>query len=119
MQEQVSFDTRNAEAKRIAQKYPDRVPVICEKAARSDLPDLLKKKFLVSRAMLCGEFKHIIQRHMAQTDGALSFEQTIYLVVGNITPRTGTPMSEVYEQHRDEDGFLYIRYTAENTLGSS
>ena len=27
--------------------YPDRVPVICERAPHTDLPDIAKKKFLV------------------------------------------------------------------------
>jgi hypothetical protein len=28
-------------------------------------------------------------------------------------------MSSVYEDHKDEDGFLYITYSGENTFGSS
>ena len=26
-------------------------------------------------------------------------------------------MGQVYEEHKDEDGFLYIAYSAENTFG--
>ena len=26
-------------------------------------------------------------------------------------------MSEVYDDHKDEDGFLYITYSGENTFG--
>ena len=26
-------------------------------------------------------------------------------------------MSSIYEDHRDEDGFLYITYSGENTFG--
>lgn len=28
-------------------------------------------------------------------------------------------MSSVYEDHKDEDGFLYITYSGENTFGCS
>lgn len=27
-------------------------------------------------------------------------------------------MSEVYDDHKDDDGFLYINYSGENTFGS-
>lgn len=40
-------DKRKAEAERIRQKYPDRIPVICEKAEKSDIPTIDKKKYLV------------------------------------------------------------------------
>jgi len=26
-------------------------------------------------------------------------------------------MSSIYEEHKDEDGFLYIAYSGENTFG--
>jgi GABA(A) receptor-associated protein len=74
-------------------KYPDRIPVIVEKAARSTLPEIDKKKFLVPGSMLCGEFKYIIHKHLTQqlagTMDALSAEQTLYLFVRNTPPRTG------------------------------
>ena len=33
-------EKRKSEAERIRAKYPDRVPVICEKADRSDIPGM-------------------------------------------------------------------------------
>ena len=27
-------------------------------------------------------------------------------------------MSQIYDEHKDEDGFLYISYSGENTFGS-
>mmetsp|Transcript_43751 Transcript_43751/g.82046 ORF Transcript_43751/g.82046 Transcript_43751/m.82046 type:complete len:124 (-) Transcript_43751:105-476(-) len=118
LQEAVPFEKRSAEARRILAKYPDRIPVICEKAARSDLPDIDKKKFLVPGTMLCGEFKYIIHKHINQTAStSIASDQTIYLFVGSTSPKTGALMSEVYDMWKHEDGFLYITYSAENTLG--
>lgn len=37
-------EKRKAEAERIRQKYPDRIPVICERAEKTDIPDIDKKK---------------------------------------------------------------------------
>lgn len=118
LQQETTFEKRSAEARRILAKYPDRIPVICEKAPRSDLPDIDKKKFLVPDTMLCGQFKYIIHKHINQTaSSSLTSEQTIYLFVGNTLPKTGSQISEVYDQHKADDGFLYITYSAENTLG--
>mmetsp|Transcript_40189 Transcript_40189/g.110495 ORF Transcript_40189/g.110495 Transcript_40189/m.110495 type:complete len:138 (+) Transcript_40189:92-505(+) len=118
LQDAVPFEKRSAEAGRILAKYPDRIPVICEKAARSDLPDIEKKKFLVPGTMLCGEFKYIIHKHINQTASAtIASDQTIYLFVNRASPKTGALMSEIYDQYKAEDGFLYITYSAENTLG--
>ena len=54
-----------------------------------------------------------------ETNGgqALTAEQTIYLFVGNTSPKTGGLLSEIYEANKAEDGFLYMTYSAENTLG--
>jgi hypothetical protein len=35
---------RKAESDKIREKYPDRIPVICEKSATSKLPDIDKSK---------------------------------------------------------------------------
>merc|ERR1719464_616293 len=117
LQEAVPFEKRSAEAKRILAKYPDRIPVICEKAPRSDLPDIEKKKFLVPGTMLIGEFKYIIHKHINQTgSAAIASDQTIYLFVNGTSPKTGALLSEVYAQHSSDDAFLYVTYGAENTL---
>mmetsp|Transcript_64195 Transcript_64195/g.170087 ORF Transcript_64195/g.170087 Transcript_64195/m.170087 type:complete len:133 (-) Transcript_64195:278-676(-) len=112
------FEKRSAEAKRILEKHPDRIPVICERSARSLLPHIEKKKFLVPGGMLCGEFKYVIHKHLSQVGSGLAADQTLYLFANGSSPRSGTLLSEVYEQHKSPDGFLYISYSAENTLGS-
>merc|ERR1712187_281569 len=119
LQETVPFEQRRSEAERIRNKYPDRIPVICEKARTSTLPEIEKKKFLVPGTMLCGEFKYIVHKHISQVaDAPLASDQTIYLFVNGTSPKTGALMSEIYEQHKSDDGFLYITYSAENTLGT-
>nr|ABI14373.1 hypothetical protein [Pfiesteria piscicida] len=120
LKETVEFEKRKTEAQRILAKYPDRIPVICERAPRSDLPDIDKKKFLVPGTMQCGEFKYIIQKHINQAQpGGIGADQTIYLFVQDSTSlKTGAQMADTYEQYKDEDGFLYLTYSAENALGA-
>lgn len=38
-----------------------------------------------------------------------SYILRIYLFINGITPKTSTPMSQLYDQFRQADGFLYIR----------
>merc|ERR1712107_858530 len=84
LQEQVPFEQRQAEAGRILKKYPDRIPVICEKAQNSTLPDIDKKKFLVPGTMLLGEFKYIVHKNLKQTsEKGIAVDQTIYLFINS------------------------------------
>mmetsp|Transcript_10960 Transcript_10960/g.25772 ORF Transcript_10960/g.25772 Transcript_10960/m.25772 type:complete len:129 (-) Transcript_10960:92-478(-) len=118
-QDAASFDKRREEARRILAKYPDRVPVICERSFRSELPEIAKKKFLVPGTMLCGEFKYIIHKHLNEVvHGSIAADQTVYLFVQNVSPKVGTLLSEIYARHKADDGFLYMTYSAENSLGA-
>ena len=81
----------------------------------------LPARFLVPVNMLVGEFKYIIHKHINQCSdnrgSNFPAEKTIYLFVNNMVPKAGALISEIYEQHKDDDGFLYMEYSAENTLG--
>jgi GABA(A) receptor-associated protein len=57
-----SFDKRKLESARIRAKYPDRIPVICEKATKSNLEDIDKKKYLVPSDLTVGQFVYVIRK---------------------------------------------------------
>lgn len=107
------------EARKIREKYPERIPVICDRSPYSTgLPEIAKKKFIVPGTMLVGEFKYMIHKHLAEAlAGDRSAEQTIYIFANGLAPKTSTPMSDLYDKLHAADGFLYITYGAENTLG--
>ena len=105
-------DRRRSESDRIRAKYPDRVPVICERADRSDVPDIDKKKYLVPADLTVGQFIYVIRKRIK-----LPPEKAIFIFVDNVIPPTASLMSAVYEVQRDEDGFLYVTYSGENTFG--
>ena len=44
--EEHNFEKRKLEADRIRQKYPDRIPCIVEKADKSEITEIDKKKYL-------------------------------------------------------------------------
>ncbi|XP_062174880.1 autophagy-related protein 8f isoform X1 [Alnus glutinosa] len=106
------FEKRRAEAARIREKYPDRIPVIVEKAERSDIPNIDKKKYLVPADLTVGQFVYVIRKRIK-----LSAEKAIFIFVDNVLPPTGAIMSTIYDEKKDEDGFLYVTYSGENTFG--
>ncbi|KAG5538631.1 autophagy-related protein 8f [Rhododendron vialii] len=106
------FAKRHAEAARIREKYPDRIPVIVEKAERSDIPNIDKKKYLVPADLTVGQFVYVIRKRIK-----LSAEKAIFIFVDNVLPPTGAIMSTIYDEKKDEDGFLYVTYSGENTFG--
>jgi GABA(A) receptor-associated protein len=58
------FDKRQLEASRIREKYPDRIPCIVEKAEKSDIAAIDKKKFLVPHDLTVGQFVYVIRKRI-------------------------------------------------------
>ena len=104
--------SRSLEYKKIYQKHPDRFPIIVEKDERCQLPDIPKNKFLVSNDITMGQFIYIIRKRVD-----LGPEQSLFVMVNGALVNSSTPLSKVYEDQQDEDGFLYMVYTSENTFG--
>ena len=89
-----------------------------------------------------GQFVYVVRKRIK-----LSAEKAIFIFVKNILPPTGNNkikhqtsisylcvvlshpnvcfvsaaamMSAIYEENKDEDGFLYMTYSGENTFGSN
>ena len=107
-----TFQERVEESHKIKTKYPDRVPVICEKNPGSGLDVLDKRKYLVPNDLTATQFLFIIRKRLK-----LASEKGIFLFVNNmIAPSTHT-MIELYNEYKDDDGFLYMNYTEENVFG--
>ena len=88
--------------------------MIVEKAEKSDIPDLDKKKYLVPADLTVGQFVYVIRKGVIK----LSAEKAIFIFVNNVLSPTAALMSRIYDEHKDEDGFLYIEaYGGENTFG--
>ncbi|KAH9622273.1 hypothetical protein KSS87_001373 [Heliosperma pusillum] len=110
--DEFTFEQRCHESTDMLAKYPDRLPVIAEKYAATDLPAIEKKKFLVPRDMSVGAFNHILSTRLQLTPG-----KALFIFVKDTLPQTSTLMDSVYESCKDEDGFLYICYSTEKTFG--
>lgn len=109
----VCSEKRQAEAGRIRQKYPDRIPVIAEKAEKSEIPDIDKKKYLVPADLTMGQFVYVIRKRIK-----LAPDAAIFIFVNNTLPPAAALMAQVYKEHADQDGFLYVTYSGESTFGA-
>ena len=108
--EAFSFETRKAEAEEIRRKYPDRVPVIVEKAPKALLGDIDKNKFLVPSDMTIIQFMYVVRKRLGMTP-----ELALFLLVnGTLTP-TSTTMGALYEEYKEEDSYLYVAYSDQST----
>lgn len=112
-----SFEERFDEVQRIKKKYPDHIPVICEKERNASCEKgatliHLKCKYLLKRNMTICEFIYIIR-----TKIKLSPEKGLFFFINGTIPCMSDSLSQIYALHKCNDGFLYIKYTSENTFG--
>lgn len=105
-------DDRLAEAKRMLDKYPNRVPVLVTRLKGSKIELIDREKYLVPRHLTMGEFVCVIRSRLK-----LPPEKAIFLFVNGVIPSITTSVSEVYECHKSNDNFLRVLYTEENVFG--
>ncbi|XP_004066862.1 gamma-aminobutyric acid receptor-associated protein-like 2 [Oryzias latipes] len=107
-----SVEHRCIESAKIRSKYPDRVPVIVEKVSGSQIVDIDKRKYLVPSDITVAQFMWIIRKRIQ-----LPSEKAIFLFVDKTVPQSSITMGQLYDKEKDEDGFLYVAYSGENTFG--
>lgn len=108
-----SFHERYRESKRVLAKYPDRIPIICERSLKSrDCPLIDKKKYLVPKDLTIGQFLFVIRNRLK-----LQPEIALFIFVNNTVPPTSALIGQIYHKHKDVDDFLYISYSQENIFG--
>lgn len=112
-QEKYTFDLRQAESARIRNKYPDRVPIIVEQQKKSSLPELDKHKYLVPGDLTVGQFMHVLRKRMKMPP-----EEALFIFMNNKIPPSSSLVSHVYQNDKNEDGFLYCIVAKENVFGS-
>lgn len=107
--------------------------VIVEKAPKARIGDLDKKKYLVPSDLTVGQFYFLIRKRIH-----LRPEDALFFFVNNVIPPTSATMGNLYQvnkpersaekwvsiisvafqEHHEEDFFLYIAYSDENVYGN-
>ena len=102
-----TLEHRSNESSRILAKYPARLPLIVEsKTIKID-----KRKFLVPSDLTIGQFVYVIRKRVK-----LKPEDAIFIFINGTLPATTSLISQVYEEHKDEDNFLYVQISQESTF---
>ena len=105
-------NSRGQESSRILLKYPTRIPIIVEKHKNCKLKEINKTKYLVPKDMLMNQFIYVIRKRIE-----LEPSDSLFVMTANQLASSNMTMGEIYEKYCEEDGFLYITYTSENTFG--
>jgi GABA(A) receptor-associated protein len=101
---------RTRDANRVLQKYPNRIPIIVS----SNTFKLDKYKYLVPLDITVGQFCYILRKQIH-----LGPEIAVFLLFNGRIPNSNTLMSNIYNQEKDKDGYLYCGMIPENTFGNN
>lgn len=115
---QDEIDRIKSESTRMLNKHPNRVIIYVDKYPNSKnkniLPSLKNNKFLVPDEFNFGQFSNIIRKN-------LNFDSTqgLFYFVGkqNTIPPMTKNLGELYNEHKDEDGRMYVYYEMESVFG--
>lgn len=110
-----TLEQRKTECSRVRKKYPDMIPIICERYAGSkNIPQSTRRKYLVPPDITMGQFKFVIRKRIQMSPDEALF---VFINKSTMCPAMVT-IANIYKDHRDEDGFLYMQYSGESTFGS-
>tara|TARA_B100000900_G_C20589150_1_gene720915 strand:- start:917 stop:1279 length:363 start_codon:yes stop_codon:yes gene_type:complete len=109
--DKLSLEERLLESQKVLLKYPERIPIIVEPVT-NDIKDIDKKKFIVSKDMTFGQLIYIIRKRI-NVDSSVA----LFFTVNGSLCTSSSDISSIYEMNKNEDNFLYVKYTTENTFG--
>lgn len=112
-QNKFPIEQRKVESARILSKYPDKIPIIVQKFQKDRSQyNLPKSKFLASHDMSMGQFTFVIRKNLQ-----MKSSEALFMFVDNTLLLNTLSLREIYENNKNEDGFLYIYFSLENTFG--
>jgi GABA(A) receptor-associated protein len=112
--ENKTFEEKKHHSNKLLYKYPERIPLVIEKNEHIILENY---KYLLPKNMTMCQFMAIIRTKMN-----IASKQALFTFVKSSDQSYSlVPMNEsienIYSTHKNEDGFLYIKFGIENTFG--
>lgn len=107
------FEKRRKAADKILEQYTNRIPVRIDSKSKDLILD--KYHYICPLDMSFGYLIYEIRGHIISP---ISAETGLYFLTDKGTiPPTGAKLVEIYQQYKDEDGFLYLTCCKENVFG--
>jgi GABA(A) receptor-associated protein len=111
------LEERKQKSFKMTSLYPDRIPVIVEMSQSSAnytsyINASHKVKYLVPSDITMGQFIKILRDKIKLESSTALF----FFINNKIFPITSS-IGNIYKEHADEDGFLYIEFCEESTFG--
>ncbi|CAF0877691.1 unnamed protein product [Brachionus calyciflorus] len=120
--EKNSLEKRLRDSQELLKKYPDRVPIVLEKRKNrswnpfhhetNGLIELKNNKFLAPKDLTVGQFFHIVRKNLN-----LRPDEALYFFINNKMPLLTASLGSIYREEHDQDQFLYVLYSQEETFG--
>ena len=109
-----TLEKRKGQYEKIKSEYPEKVPIIIERAKNCTINKIIKTKYILTNTLTMAEFIKIIRGKLEiEPERALFF-----LVNGKNTVSTNDSLGQIYDVYKDkEDGFLYMTYSEEVVYG--
>lgn len=111
-QDRTLFDDRVKLSQEIRDRYPDRVPVICEPKKGSEMR-IDKVKFLAPKDFKMGHFMVTLRNRVSKVKAS----DALYVFCENVCPPSDQTLGELYERFKSDDGLLYFQFDKESTFG--
>lgn len=107
---QYTLEERIKQSSNILNKYKDSVPIYIDFTNLSKTIE--KSKFVIPNGFTVGQLLTAIRMKMT-----LSPACALFIFINNRLVPVTSVISSVYQENKDEDGFLYVCCSEENTFG--
>ena len=108
--ERLSLEERKKQSANILTKYPTSVPVFIDSSSMRKMID--KPKFVIPDGFTIGQLMMSIRARMK-----MNAATALFVFIDNQLIPVTTVISSIYESHKDEDGYMYVCCSEENTFG--
>lgn len=105
----LKFEERLSISTNIKQKYPDRIPIIV------NTTDFVMDKYKFLSPANINIHKLLIS--IRKSIQKLNPNEALFLLINNTIPNNTSLISELYNEYKNNDGFLYITITKESVFG--